>query len=329
MRRLIKASDVQPKDDPARKLADEREDDIFNAIAAMLAGIGALFAGAAVLKMISRLDSQGLNRLLESDPASDLFVSGYQPIADTFLAAARQAANDNFAGTIPYDPLAAATALQALRDQLTAAILDSARQIVQAALFDGLRRGDDAETVAARLREAIGLDAKSAKAVANYRRLLENGDVTALRRALRDQRYDDLVRSVLRGNNRLAPDVIDKMVTAYADRMLAHRARRMAATEAMQAAVSGIRDAHVQAVNSGRLFDSEVKRFWLTAGDEIVCPVCSSVPLMNEDGIGVNDQYRSIEGPIVAPLAHPWCRCSERYVADVSRLTAQPFELAA
>jgi hypothetical protein len=111
--------------------------------------------------------------------------------------------------------------------------------------------------------------------------------------------------------------------------MLDYRAKRMAATEGMQAAVSGIRDAHVQAVNSGRLFDSEVKRFWLTAGDELVCPVCSSVPLLNDGGIGVNDQYRSINGLIDAPLAHPWCRCSERYIADVSRLTEQPFALAA
>jgi hypothetical protein len=127
----------------------------------------------------------------------------------------------------------------------------------------------------------------------------------------------------------MTPETLDKMVQAYAERMLGHRASRMAATEAMQAAVSGIRDAHVQAVDSGRLFNYEVRRFWLTAQDELVCPVCTSIPVMNEDGIGVHDDYRSINGPVEAPLVHPWCRCSEKYVTNMSRLTQQPFALAA
>jgi hypothetical protein len=327
--RLLKASDIQPADDPARKLAERREKSIREALLAMLTGIAALFVGDAVLVMISRLDSRGLGALLDSQQAQDLFVKGYQPIADTFIAAAQEAANDNFKGAIAYDPLFAAAALQSLRDELTGAIEDGAKQVIEMLLLDGLRTGADPAIVASRIREVIGLDVQSAKAVANYRRLLEQGDSTALRRILREQRYDQLLRAMIRGNTRLAPDVIDQMVSAYANRMLTYRAARMAATEAMQAAVSGIRDAHVQAVASGRLFDSEVKRFWLTAADERVCPVCSSVPVLNEGGVGVNDSYRSIDGPIDAPLAHPWCRCSERYVADLSRLTEQPFPLAA
>jgi hypothetical protein len=327
--RLLKASDIQGQDDPARKLAEQREKAIRDAITVMLSGLATLFIGDAVLKMISRLDSQGLSSLLKSDQANNLLVNGYQPVADTFLAAARQAANDNLKGLIPYDPLAAAAALQSLRDELGANVDAGANSVIRMLLLDSLRTSTDPGTVAERLRQVIGLDVQSAKAVANYRRLLQTGDSTALRRALRDQRYDDLVRAAVRGNVRMTPDLIEKMVAGYADRMLAHRADRMAATEAMQAAVSGIRDAHLQAVNSGRLFDSEVKRFWLTAGDELVCPVCSSVPLLNETGVGVNDSYRSINGQINAPLAHPWCRCSERYVADVSRLTEQPFRLAA
>jgi hypothetical protein len=327
--RILKASDIQGPDDPARKLAEQREKAIRDALATMLAGLAALFVGDAVLKMIGRFDTPALGRLLDSNEAGDLFVRGYQPVADTFLAAARQAANDNLKGTIPYDPLAAAATLQALRDQMNGAVIDGAERVIQLLLLDALRTGSDPAIVADRLRQVIGLDVQSAKAVANYRRLLQAGDSTALRRALRDQRYDDLVRQAVRGNVSMHPETIDRMVAAYADRMIAYRADRMAATEAMQASVSGIRDAHVQAVNSGRLFNSEVKRFWLTAGDEIVCPVCSSVPIMNEDGISVNDTYRSVGGPIEAPLAHPWCRCSERYVADISRLTQQPFGLAA
>lgn len=327
--RVLKASEVQPQDDPARTLAEKREREIKKALLILLTGLIALFSGQAVIRMISRLDSQGLRGLLNSPEADDLFVSGYQPIADTFLEAARNSANENFRGLVPYDPLAAAVALQRLRNELIQAVGETAQQSIRQLLLNSLRLGYDPASVAVQLRQVIGLDAQSAKAIQNYRRLLEQGDLTSLRRALRDERFDDLVRDSVRGGRALSQENIDRMVQAYADRMLSFRASKMAATEAMQAAVSGIRDAHVQAVDSGRLFNSEVRRFWLTAADELVCPVCTSIPVMNEDGIGVHDDYRSINGPIDAPLAHPWCRCSERYVADTSRLSEQPFALAA
>jgi hypothetical protein len=204
--RILKASDIQGPDDPARKLAEQREKAIRDALATMLAGLAALFVGDAVLKMIGRFDTPALGRLLDSNEAGDLFVRGYQPVADTFLAAARQAANDNLKGTIPYDPLAAAATLQALRDQMNGAVIDGAERVIQLLLLDALRTGSDPAIVADRLRQVIGLDVQSAKAVANYRRLLQAGDSTALRRALRDQRYDDLVRQAVRGNVSMHPE---------------------------------------------------------------------------------------------------------------------------
>lgn len=327
--RLLKGTEVQPKDDPARVLAEKRENEVKKALLVLLGGLIALFSGSAVIRMIGRFDTQGLTSLLGGKDAEDLIINGYQPIADTFTDAARQAANDEFKGLVVYDPLAAAIALQQLRNQLAGAIGAAAQQNIQQVLLNALRTGADPASVATYLRQVIGLDLQSANAVQNYRRLLQTGDLTALRRALRDERFDDLVREAAGGGRSLGQETLDRMVQAYADRMLDYRASRMAATEAMQAAVSGIRDAHVQAVDSGRLFNSEVKRFWLTAGDELVCPVCVSIPVMNEDGIGVHDSYRSINGPIEAPLVHPWCRCSERYVANTSRLSEQPFALAA
>ena len=329
MTRLIKAADIQPADDPARKLAEKREKAIRDALIAMLLGLSGLFTGAAVLRLIERLDSRALAQLLSSQEAQDLFVAGYQPIADTMLTAARQAANDNFLGLIAYDPLASTEALRVLRDQLAQSVLGGAQQAIQAQILAGLRTGASPELVAERLRAVIGLTPQQAQAVANYRRLLQSGDATALRRALRDQRFDRRLLRALSGDTGLSTEQIDEMVAAYAKRSLEYRAKQMAATEAMQAAVSGIREAHVQAVNSGRLYDSEVKRFWLTAGDELVCPVCSSVPLLNPQGVRVNQEYRTIQGPVLEPVLHPWCRCSERYVTNMSRLTQPPFKLAA
>ena len=327
--RLLKVNQIQSQDDPARTLAEKRENEIKKAILGLLTGLIALFTTAAVLKMLARLDNQALASLLLGSEAQDLFVTGYQPVADTFLEAARQTASTQFGGLVPYDPLAAAVSLQQLRNQLAQTVFQTAQQNIRQVLLNSLYEGADPDRVAMYLRQVIALDARAAAAVQNYRRLLQQGDLTSLRRALRDERFDDLVREAAQGGRALSADTIDKMVQSYADRMLAHRATTMARTEAMQASVSGIRDAHVQAVNSGRLFDWEVKRFWLTAADELVCPVCTSIPVMNENGVGVNDEYQSIDGPIDAPLAHPNCRCSEKYVTNMSRLTEQPFQLAA
>ena len=158
-----------------------------------------------------------------------------------------------------------------------------------------------------------------------------NGDRNALARQLRDRRFDATVERATRTPVRivLSQDQVDTMVKRYAERMLAHRAATMAKTETMQAAVGGIRDAYVQAVKSGQLLDSEVTRYWLTAADERVCPICAAIPDMNRDGVGVNDDYASPLGPISMPLAHVACRCSERYVANLTRLRAQPFAMAA
>lgn len=327
--RALKASEVQPKDDPARAIAQKRENEVKKALLVLFGGLIALFSGEAVIRAISRFDTSSLNSLLGGQEAQDLIIHGYQPVADTFLESARRAANENFRGLVPYDPLAAAVSLQELRNQLSGTIGFAAQRNIQQVLLDALRTGSDPASVAAYLRQIIGLDRQSAQAVRNYRLLLQLGDLSSLRRALRDERFDDLVREAARGQTAMKPEVIDRMVQAYADRLLSHRAQRMAATEAMQAAVSGIRDAHVQAVDSGRLYDSEVRRFWLTAADELVCPVCTSIPVLNESGVGVHDDYKSINGPIDAPLVHPWCRCSERYVTNMNRLTQQPFALAA
>lgn len=326
---ILKASDIQPPDDPARELARKREKSVKTAIIAALSGLGDLLSTTAIIRFLQRFDIREVTQALESPEAVELIVKGYQPVADTFLEAAKNEVNDNLAGLIAYDPLTAMLPLQALRDQLSKTLTTTARSAVQAALLESIRTGVPAETIAKRLRAVIGLDNQQQRAVANYRRMLENGDSTALRRALRDQRYDDLVRRAVRGQKPMSAEQIEEAVQAYAARALDHRAQTIASTETMQAAVSGIRSAYTQAIASGRLEKHEVKRYWLTAADEMVCPVCTSVPVLNRKGIGVDDLYASISGPIEAPLAHPRCRCSERYVTDLSRLSEQPFARAA
>lgn len=324
------ASDIQTDDDLARRLAAKREREIRDALLAALTALSGVLAGSAALQaMLARFDVQGVVCALQAPEVDRIFLPAYQPVADLFLEAARLAANDDFSGAVVYDPIAAATSQAQLRQAFLAAVRRGEAAVVRAVLLDALQSRASVSATLDTLRLVIGLTSQQTQAVLNYRRMLRMGDRAVLARALRDKRFDQAVIRALSNRRVLAPEQIDQMVAAYAERSLAHRAQTIAATEAMQAAVAGVRDAYVQAVDSGQLHDHEVRRFWLTAADERVCPVCSSIPAMNRRGVGVHDTYQSIGGPILAPLAHPVCRCSERYRTDLSRLTGQPFRMAA
>ena len=55
-------------------------------------------------------------------------------------------------------------------------------------------------------------------------------------------------------------------------------------------------------------------RFWQTAADERVCPICSAIPLMNADGVPMGASYASPAGPVkMPPDPHTNCRCTERF----------------
>lgn len=329
MASLLTADDFQPNDDPAATLADAREARIKAAVLAALAALIDAFGGSTVADLIARNDFYGLLRILRHSDVIATMTAGFGPIGTTYTGAGKQAANENFGGLIVYDPLQAAAPLMAQRQQYIDAILGQSREVLKQTIMSSLRYGMDPEGVQIALRNVIGLTPRQAKAVANFRALLENGDSAALDRVLRDARFDGTVQRAIDSGVDIPQAQIDRMVERYAERQLAFRAETIARTEAMNAATGGIRDAYVQAVQSGKLFDSEVKRHWLVCLDERLCPICASVPLMNPNGVGVMEPYLSVAGPLMTVGVHPRCRCSERYTADLSRLSVQPFAMAA
>lgn len=326
---LLRADDFQPEDDPAANLADTREVRIRAAIRDVLEAIAAAYSGSAVAQMLARFDIKGLSAILNHSDVLAAIYGGWRPIGDTYTEAANEAANENFGSLIVYDPLKAAAPLMAQRQQFADAILGPARDVMRQTIVGGLRYGMSPDAVQVALENVISLAPRQAQAVANFRRLLETGDPQALQRVLRDRRFDATVQSWIDVEAEPEREAIDRMVERYAERQLAFRAETIARTEAMNAATGGIRDAYVQAVQSGKLFDSEVRRFWLVCPDERLCPICASVPLMNPNGVGIMKPYLSIAGPLMEVGPHPRCRCSERMVTDLSRLSVQPFAMAA
>lgn len=329
MATLLQSDDFQSDDDLALQIAERRERRIKEAIlTALLALIGTL-SGSVVALYLARWNLRGLNQIIGGAEVQNEILTAYTPVADAFIEAARETANDQFGELIAYDHLQASAGLIEMRSRFVSDISAQARDVMQQALVGALRRGVPADAVQAQLQSVIGLTPRQAQAVANYRSLLENGDLSALDRKLRDARFDGTVRQAVENDVRLAQDKIDRMVERYAQRSLEFRAETVARTEAMNAATGGIRDAYVQAVNSGKLMDSEVRRFWLICRDERTCPICRSIPILNPNGVGVLEPYKSVAGPVMQTGIHPRCRCSERYQANLTRLTVQPFAQAA
>jgi hypothetical protein len=217
--------------------------------------------------------------------------------------------------TLSYDRLDAATLAQqqAQRDAIVSALID-AQQRTTANLLDlGIRRGFSADELARDAKQSIGLTERQARAVANFRTMLETNDPAALDRMLRDRRFDPSINGAILEGEPLDDARIDRMVARYAERMRAYRAKTIARTETMNAANAAKRNMWEQAIKRGVAGRNEVRRFWLVNLDERTCLACASVPMMNPDGVGMDEQYATLDGPVDGPTLHPNCRCSEAF----------------
>jgi hypothetical protein len=214
---------------------------------------------------------------------------------------------------ISFDPLAPQFTQRMLdmRSNLIQGMTSDAQATLQAIIVDGFQRGVGIDDIARNIRDMISLGEQRAKAVLNYQASLESLDPRALTYALRDARYDGSVSRAIDEGTSLPRDRIDRMVARYADRQLASRARAIARTEALRAAHVGQRAGWQQMVDKGLIDKAGVTRKWLVAIDEVTCEVCQSIPDMNEDGVGMDEQFDSLDGPMMSPPdPHPNCRCS-------------------
>lgn len=316
--RPLTADEIQDPDNPVRMLAESHEESLKRKYATALAVLaGAMGVDAVIAAYAARNRAALLAAIFDAGKAFDQFEAALQPALDQIsqiMETIAEAEAENIAPGFRYDPLYSGRRqlIEAFQGQILSEFKAKTVQTVDL-LYAKATAGDmDAEAFSRLMAEAGSLAPQQAQAIINYRSLLENGDVAALQRALRDQRYDALIREAARGRA-LRQAQIDAMVKAYADRYAAHRAANLAADVAMSAASQSARQSWREAAAKGFVSPSEVRRFWQTAGDELVCPFCQSVPLLNTEGVGLHDQYRTINGRIDGPQAHSKCRCTEKF----------------
>lgn len=206
--------------------------------------------------------------------------------------------------------------LKQVQDDLIKQTEADAIDTIHAVVIRGQQLGYSPADTVDDIWNVIGLNDQQAVAVMNYENMLRDLDPDALRRQLRADDLDGVVRRAIENGEALDEAVISELVDAYEANYLDYRADTIAQTESVRAANWGLHDAYSQAIERGALPDEAVKRFW-QLGDH-PCPICESIPDANPDGVGANEDFDSDDGPQDDPPIHPNCMCSVEYVTDLS-----------
>ncbi len=202
------------------------------------------------------------------------------------------------------------------QDDLIKELEQTARDNIDAIILAGVQSGLSVEEMAADIREMISLTDTQSAAVMNFRRMLENLDSGSLQRQLRNDTFDAEVRDAIESGEQLAQDRVDQMVNDYIENYLDYRAATIAQTESTRASSAGLQDAYNQAIDRGALPTEAVRQFWQLA--DTPCPVCESIPDMNPDGVAMDEDFDSLDGPMTAPPdPHPACQCSIEVVTNL------------
>lgn len=192
-------------------------------------------------------------------------------------------------------------------------ISSDSRFAIQDIVLEAFRHGGHPYEQARDIRRMIGLTRSQARAVANFRRMLE-GDPQAmgeaLTRQLRDRRFDPTILRSIRTGTRLKREQVDKMVDAYYWRYLNYRAKMIARTESLRASNMGQRALWQQAMDQDFLQPERTRRQWILTGDDRLCEFCLSIRNMNPKGVRLDEPFLSPDGPVDGPPVHPHCRCT-------------------
>lgn len=144
------------------------------------------------------------------------------------------------------------------------------RRATQQALIDGVRRGVNPREAARAFRDSIGLTPMQERWVRNYEQQLRNLDAGALRRELRDRRFDRSIERAITRGQPLTNEQIRMMTERYRARALKMRAETIARTESLKVVHAGTAEMYNQAIDNGDLQRDQLIRIWNTAADERV-----------------------------------------------------------
>jgi len=141
------------------------------------------------------------------------------------------------------------------------------RRATNQALVQGITEGANPRDQARAFRNSIGLTQQQERWVRSYEQSLRSLDRDALRRKLRDGRFDSTVSRAINSGDPLSEQQIQRMVKRYRERALKLRSETIARTEALRSVHEGTNEMYKQAIENGELRADQLVRIWNTAGD--------------------------------------------------------------
>lgn len=319
----------------------------------------------AVQGAVNRVNLSELARLIESgDLTGALRVVGLDPAHFSNMALVQaQMFNEtgmSVAASLPAIPQAAGYALHILfnvrNPNAEAWVRNESGTLIQEITSDqlagvrswlekGLQAGENPRQVALdlvgridprtrrRTGGIVGLHSNQIAWLENYVGKIASDNPTelqdSLRYGLRDKRFDAVVLRAIKDGKPIPADTRAKMQLAYANRALKWRADSIARTETMKALGEAQTQAYQQAIDDGKLDQTLVTRFWVTAGDERVRPAHREIPGMNKDGVKWNQPFQTPHGPTMHAPFEINCRCNERVKVDFIGHAARQFKAEA
>lgn len=191
----------------------------------------------------------------------------------------------------------AVTAMRNNQLRMVSSYTEQQRVATQQALIDGIQRGANPREQARAFRNSIGLTPHQERWVRNYERALQELDSNALRRELRDRRFDRTVQRAISNGEPLSRQQIDKMVTRYRERALKLRAETIARTESLRSVHEGAQETYRQAIEAGELQPDQLVRIWNTALDERVRDFSRGAATSHAT---MHNQERRVDEPFVS-----------------------------
>ena len=196
---------------------------------------------------------------------------------------------------------------------------DIVRQTVNAvrrAIERALRQKKSKQQVMDIFKRVLGLNEQQEQAVANYEQALQNNSSLALALQNRDKEKDSMVENAILIGVPLTMVQINRLVNQYIANSKLYRSNLIAETELLGAASLGEYEAIVQAGMLGAVETANLRKYWMTQEDERVRANHVAIPVMNPEGVGFFDVFRTPLGAMRYPrdeLGVPQnvinCRC--------------------
>lgn len=190
--------------------------------------------------------------------------------------------------------------LEANQAFLATSINVESKEAVRQVILNGFQTGKAPRVMAREIKTMVGLNARQAVAIDNFRTKLES--------MLAQGKSPFKTVALTQGK-------IDSMVSKQTKKALRQRAQLVARSETIRSANAGVQASWQSAIDQGFL-PATVKAIWLAAGDERTCPFCDSL-----DGtvVGIQETFSStvenLDGSSITlteqhPPIHPNCRCA-------------------